>query len=203
MNDVLKMLGSYLLLTLTVVTVENAVFTRAMGLSRIISLVDNITSTMVFCSLLTVSTTISGIIYYFLYHSYVENMSNALIYRVVAVVLSMSVSYILVFIVAIKIMPYEHIGKAAEAMPTATFNCMVFGTIFLAGSEQMTLGKTIVFCIASSIGYAISILLVTEGQRKLQSRDIPAAFKGLPATLLYLAGLAMAIYGLTGRGFSV
>ena len=203
MNDVIQMLMTYLLLILTAITVENAVFARAMGLSRLISLVDNTPSTVIFSVLLLVTTTLSGVLYYYLHHLYISQMSEATMYRVLAVVLCMSVAFIFVFVVAIKLMPYEHVGKAAEAMPTATFNCMVFGTIMLTVSEQMTLVQTIVFSIGSAIGYTIAILLVTEGQRKLQSRDIPAAFKGLPATLLYLAGLAMAVYGFTGRVFSL
>jgi len=203
MKDVTRELGIYLLLVLTTITIENSVFTRAIGLARIISLVDNITSTIVFCSLLAVTTTLSGILYYYLYSLYVVNLSNAIVFRVIAAILAMSVTFIIVFVIAIKIMPYEHIGKAAEAMPTATFNCMSFGTIMIAVGEEFTLLQTIVFCIGSVIGYMLAILLVTEGQRKLQSRDIPAAFKGLPATLLYLAGLAMAIYGFTGRVFSL
>ena len=206
MYDVLRLLGSYLFLVLTAVTVENIVFARATGLSRIITLVDNITSTYVFCSLLTVITVTSGVLYYYAYNLFtmqIERADNSTVCRVLTAILCISVTYILVFIIAIKVMPYEHVGKAVEAMPTATFNCMVVGTILLACDKQMSLLQTVLFSLGSAAGYTLSILYVTEGQRKLQSRDIPAAFKGLPATLLYLAGLAMAIYGLTGRIFTL
>ena len=203
MDDILTMLGTYLVFILAAITIENSVFARAMGLSRIITLVDNMTSTVVFCSLLTVTTILSGTAYYFLYNTYIKEMTGAAVYRVPAVVLCMSLSFMIVFVGAVKLIPYEYIGKAAEAMPTATFNCMVFGTVLLAGVEQLTLFKTVLFSFGSAIGYTLAILLVAEGQRKLQSRDIPAAFKGLPATLLYLAGLAMAIFCLTGRSFSI
>ena len=202
MNEVVQMVGTFLLMAVTVISIENIVFTRAIGISRIISLVDNITSTVVFCSLLTVVTIVSGTVYYFLNDFFIKNMIDTAIYRVPAVVLVMSVTYIVIFIIAIKVMPYEHIGKAAEAMPTATFNCMVFGTILLATTEKLSLVETIIFCLGSAVGYTLAIILVGEGQRKLQSRDIPAAFKGLPCTLLYLAGIAMAIYGFTGRVFT-
>ncbi len=203
MNDVMGMIGNFLLLVLTAITVENAVLSRALGLSRLISLVDDTTNTVIFSVLLTATTTISGILYYFLYFKLIEGMPGEIFVRVFGVVLCMSVSFLLVFVLAVKLMPFEHVGKAAEAMPAAAFNCMVFGTVVLAVSEKMTLGETVVFSIGSSIGFTLAILLVTEGQRKLQNRDIPAAFKGLPATLLYLAGLAIAVYGLTGHTFSL
>lgn len=203
MNEVAGMLGNYLLLALTAITVENAVFARALGVSRLISLVDDTTSTVIFSILLTATTTASGVLYYYLYPNILEGIENEVYFRALAIVLCMSVSYLVIFILAVKLMPYEHVAKAAAAMPAAAFNCMVFGTVMLATQEKMTLTQNIIFSIGSSIGFSIAILLVTEGQRKLQNRDIPAAFKGLPATLLYLAGLAIAVYGFTGRIFSL
>jgi len=203
MNNSVQMLGTYLLLVMTAITVENAVFARALGLSRLISLVDDTTDTVVFSVLLTASTVISGMFYHFLYSFVIEGMKNEVYFRALAVVLCMSSAFILVFILAVKLMPYEYVGKAAEAMPAAAFNCMVFGTVMLTAAERMSLVETIVFSAGSALGFTFAVLLVTEGQRKLQNRDIPAAFKGLPATLLYLAGLAMAVYGFTGRVFSL
>ena len=197
------MLGPYFLLVLTAITVENAVFTRALGLSRLISLVDSTINTIVFGILLLLTMTSSGVIYHYFYRYVIEGLEQEIYYRALGVVLSMSVSFILVFILAVKLMPYEYVGKAAEVMPAAAFNCMVFGTVMLSVTEQMTLLETLAFSIGSAVGYVIAIISVTEGQRKLQSRDIPAAFKGLPATILYLAGLAMAVYGFTGRIFSL
>ena len=78
----------------------------------------------------------------------------------------------------------------------------MLGTLILTTSRQLPLLGTIGFAIGTSIGYVLAVFLVTEGQRKLQNDDMPAAFKGLPATLLYLAGLAFAVYGLTGYSFS-
>ena len=42
-------------------------------------------------------------------------------------------------------------------------------------------------------------MLVTEARHRLRSRAIPAAFRGLPVTLIYIGVLALAIYGFTGH----
>ena len=55
------------------------------------------------------------------------------------------------------------------------------------------------FVTGSALGYVLAVLVVTEGQRKLQNRNVPAPFKGLPVTLLYIGVLALAIYGFTGH----
>lgn len=203
MNNVLQMIGSYFILIVTAITVQNAVLARGLGISRLISLVDDTTDTVVFSILLTATTTISGLLYYFLYHYVIAGQPGEIYIRTLAIVLCMSVAFLIVFVLSVKLMPYDLVGKAAEAMPIATFNCMVFGTVVLSLSAALDLLGTVIFSIGSSVGFTLAVLLVTEGQRKLQNRDIPAAFKGLPATLLYLAGLAVAVYGLTGYTFSL
>lgn len=203
MSNVTNQLGNYLLLALTAITVENSVFARGLGVSRLISLVDDTTNTVIFSILLAATTTASGVLYNFIYSEVLEGMTNEIYLRPLAIVLCMSAAFLVIFVLAVKLMPYEHVSKAAAAMPVATFNCMVFGTIILSTSEKMTILQSIVFSVGSSVGFMLAILLVTEGQRKLQNRDIPAAFKGLPATLLYIAGLAIAVYGFTGRIFSL
>ena len=47
--------------------------------------------------------------------------------------------------------------------------------------------------------FVLAVLVVNEGQRKIQSRSLPAAFRGLPITLIYIGILALAIYGFTGH----
>ena len=45
----------------------------------------------------------------------------------------------------------------------------------------------------------LAVLLVTEAQNRLRSKAIPAAFRGMPITLIYIGVLALAIYGFTGH----
>ena len=40
-------------------------------------------------------------------------------------------------------------------------------------------------------------MLTAEGMERLDNPDMPQAFRGLPATLLYLGILAMALLGFT------
>ena len=37
-------------------------------------------------------------------------------------------------------------------------------------------------------------------KKKMEDSDMPEAFRGLPGTLLYIGGLALAFYALAGRG---
>lgn len=203
LNNVLSALGGYLLLALTAITVQNAVFARALGVSRLLSLVDDTTHTAVFSVLLIVCSTLANVAYYFLNNLYLKDIPSYRYFRPLGIVLCISVVFIVVFVLAVKLFPYRLVGKAAESMPMAAFNSMVIGTILLSSTSNLNLIETVVFSVASALGFTFAVLLVTEGQRKLQNRDMPAAFRGLPSTLLYLGILAMAIYALAGHTFSL
>ncbi len=193
---------NFFVLALIAVTLQNTVFSRALGISSLISLIDDTTSTIIFGILLTLVNLLSGVMNFFLYN-------NVLIYnpyveylRPLSMFACMIVAFFIIYIFAIKFAPYEHINKCAQAMPLATFNCTVLGTLLLTTTKQFSLLGTIGFNIGSSVGFVIAVFLVTEGQRRINSSDVPASFRGLPVMLLYIAGLALAVYGLTGYSFS-
>ncbi len=203
MEMIVSSVARYFILAITAVTVENAVLARGLGISRLISLIDYTTDTKVFAILLTSSMTLSGVIFWFACRFLPEPYASGYMYIALTAVLCMAISFAVVFVLAIKLMPVNMVAKAAAAMPGACFNSMVLGTLFLTVQNTMTLLETVIFCVFSSLGFILAVLLVTEGQQKLQNREMPTAFKGLPATLLYLSGLSMAVYALVGHVFSL
>ena len=203
-NDIIEVVLSFLILTITAMTIQNAVLSRALGVERLISLIDDTTNTIVFGVLLTIVTMMSSVFYYLLNMFLLSDLSYRNYLKPLAMVLCMGVAFMIVFMLTVKFAPYEHLAKAVSALPVAAFNCTVIGTLLIAFSatRNYSISSTIAYGLGSSIGFMLAVLLVTEGQRKLQNRSVPSAFKGLPATLLFLAGLSMAIYGLTGHTFS-
>lgn len=189
-------------LALAAMTIQNAVFARALGISRLISLIDDTLNTVIFGVLLSIVNVLSGVFYYFVNTLWLRQQSYAVLARPLAMIVCMSVAFLIVFVLTVKFAHYDYLAKAVAALPPATFNCTVIGTLLIATTSQFSLANTIAFGLGTSVGFVLAVLLVTEGQRKIQGRATPAAFKGLPATLLFLAGLAMAIYGLTGHGYS-
>lgn len=201
--EIIQAIGGYFLLAITAITVENAVLSRGLGISRLISLIDYTTDTKVFAILLTSSMTLSGVLYWLVCKFLPKEYVQGYMYIALAAILCMAVSFAVVFVMAVKLLPYNIVANAAAAMPGACFNSMVLGTLFLTAQNGMNLIETIIFCVFSSLGFIFAVILVTEGQQKLQNREMPAAFKGLPATLLYLSGLSMAVYALVGHVFSL
>lgn len=202
MNSIM-VLGFTVVLSMGVVavTVQNAVFARALGVSRLLSLVDDTTSTAIFGVQLTAVSVLGTLGHYYLNMYVLSKLSFADYIRPLAVIICMSAAFLIVFFFSIKLTPYKHVATAVDMMPGAAFNVTVFATILLTASNRYDLISSLVYAVGSSAGFILAVLLVTEGQRKLRNSNIPQAFKGLPVTLLYLAGLALAIYGLTGFSF--
>ncbi len=201
-NVLLNAIENFFVIALAAITLQNIVFSRAIGVSELMSLIDDTTSTFIFGTLLTSVNIISGILYYFFYTEVVSKNDFSIYLRPISMVACTFIAFIAVYIIAVKFAAYENINKCVQAMPLATFNCTVIGTLLLTTSRQFTLIGTIGFNLGSSIGYILAVILVTEGRRKIKLSEVPAAFRGLPVMLLYIAGLALAVYGLTGYSFS-
>ena len=84
-------------------------------------------------------------------------------------------------------------------LPLAALNSCVLGTLLLGRTQSFTLTQSLGFGLGSGVGYLLAVLLVTEAQNRLRSQAIPAAFRGMPITLIYIGVLALAIYGFTGH----
>lgn len=189
---------TFVSLCIAAVFVQSAVFSRALGVSTLLSLVDDTTSTAIFGLLLTVVTTIGGVLNWLANAYLLSGFAYAYYIRPLCMVLCMSAAYLLVFVIVIKFAPYAKLQKAIDTLPLATFNCAAVGTLLVTTTMQLNLFSTICYSIGMGLGFVLSVLLVTEGQRKIQNESTPVAFRGLPVTLLYIAGFALAVYGLLG-----
>ncbi len=88
----------------------------------------------------------------------------------------------------------------ASRIPLVGFNSLVCTILFRIAANDYTFLRAMAFAVGSSVGYHFALLLIWEGRKKMEESDLPEAFSGLPALLLYIAGLAMAIYALAGHG---
>lgn len=86
--------------------------------------------------------------------------------------------------------------RIAHLLPLAAFNNMIIGVLLILNHQfSMSLPGAIGIAIGSSLGFVLLSYLTVEGMERLDNPDLPAAFRGLPATLLFLGILALAITG--------
>ncbi len=191
-------LSNFFFLAVASITVQNVLLVKGLGFSRLLSLVENHRTTAIVGTQLVLVTSLAGS-FNFLLNYYVipaEGFPDYL--RPLVMVLCTALSFVFVFILTIKFYPEDMIKEATATLPLASFNCVVIATLQYETLAKLTMLGSFGYSVGSALGYVAAIFLVSEGGKKLHSPSMPKAFRGLPAVLLYIAGLVLAMYGLTG-----
>ena len=172
---------------------QNAVFTRALGVSRLVQLVgDDRTSSGLFGLQLCITQVLVAPLAWYA-GSWIAPLDNRAQLRPLVYVACIAVVCLAeqLFLLLGRALP--HSGQLLRIVPLAGLNSCVLGTVLVERTQ--TLG----FGVGSGLGYVLAVLLVTEARHRLRSKAIPTAFRGLPITLVYIGVLALAIYGFTGH----
>ena len=202
MNDILKILVEFFTYSLVAMGAQNAIFTRALGLSsgmRILS--DPRKNTFYFCGALTVFQVMTSVIVYFVM-PLVSAAGFAHLRRFVLptiIVLACTVSYVVVVALLSVIASKERFKELIQSVTSASITGTIVGTVMLTSYQGLSLLQSIGFGLGSSVGYMLALLLISEGDRKIAHDKVPESLRGLPITLVYISVLALAIYGLTGH----
>ena len=201
MNDIIEMLISYFGLALVAAGAQNAVFTRALGISSGLRMLhDSKKSTGYFCAALTVFQLMSVVIVYFAL-PLVDVLGFGRYRRFVLpaiVVAACTVSYVVIIVLLSMIMG-DKFKDVVRSVTSASINSAIVGTVILTVYQGLDFGESIAFALGSSFGYFLAIILISEGERKIAHDRVPEAFRGLPITLIYISILALGIYGLIGH----
>ena len=187
MSEVLRAVGIFCSYAVLAVFAQSAVFTRGLGVSRLVQLVgDDRTNSWWFALLLCVTQLL------------VAPLANRAQLRPLVYVACVAVVCIFEHLV-LRAVKGPRSGQLLRILPTAAINSCVLGTVLVDRTQSFTLGQSLGFGLGSGLGYLLAVLLVTEARHRLRSRAIPSAFRGLPVTLVYIGVLALAIYGFTGH----
>ena len=198
MSDVLHLLGVFLSYAVLAIFAQNAVFTRSLGVSRLVQLVgDERTSSWWFALMLCITQVLVAPLAYFA-GSFIAPLPNRAQLRPV-MYLTCIAAVCLFELLVLKLAKGPRSGQLIRILPVAAVNSGVLGTVLVERTQSFTLEQSLGFGLGSGLGYLLAVMLVTEAQNRLRSRAIPEAFRGLPVTLFYFGVLALAIYGFTGH----
>ena len=198
MSDVLHLVGVFFSYAVLAIFAQNAVFTRSLGVSRLVQLVgDERTSSWWFALMLCITQVLVAPLAYFA-GSFIAPLPNRAQLRPV-MYLTCIAAVCLFELLVLKLAKGPRSGQLIRILPIAAVNSGVLGTVLVERTQSFTLEQSIGFGLGSGLGYLLAVMLVTEAQNRLRSRAIPEAFRGLPITLIYIGVLALAIYGFTGH----
>ena len=198
MSDVLHLVGVFFSYAVLAIFAQNAVFTRSLGVSRLVQLVgDERTSSWWFALMLCITQVLVAPLAYFA-GSFIAPLPNRAQLRPV-MYLACIAAVCLLELLVLKLAKGPRSGQLIRILPVAAVNSGVLGTVLVERTQSFTLEQSLGFGLGSGLGYLLAVMLVTEAQNRLRSRAIPEAFRGLPVTLIYIGVLALAIYGFTGH----
>lgn len=198
MSDVLHLVGVFFSYAVLAIFAQNAVFTRSLGVSRLVQLVgDGRTSSWWFALMLCITQVLVAPLAYFA-GSFIAPLPNRAQLRPV-MYLTCIAAVCLFELLVLKLAKGPRSGQLIRILPVAAVNSGVLGTVLVERTQSFTLEQSLGFGLGSGLGYLLAVMLVTEAQNRLRSRAIPEAFRGLPVTLIYIGVLALAIYGFTGH----
>ncbi|NLD22106.1 MAG: RnfABCDGE type electron transport complex subunit A [Bacteroidales bacterium] len=89
-------------------------------------------------------------------------------------------------------------------LPLITTNCAVLGVALMVVQKQfsfggaahmLNLGQSVVFAVASAIGFGLAITLFAGIREQLELSKVPKVFKGVPIALIVAGIMAMAFMG--------
>ena len=198
MKEVVSSSAVFFSYALLAIFAQNAVFTRALGVSRMVQLVgDDRTSSALFGMMLCITQVLVAPVA-FLAGRFIAPLDNrAQLRPVMYLTCIAAVCLFELLLWLLRSLPRR--AQLLRIVPLAALNSGVLGTVLVERTQSFTLGQSLGFGLGSGLGYVLAVLLVTEARHRLRSRAIPKAFRGLPITLVYIGVLALAIYGFTGH----
>ena len=190
MKEVVSSSAVFFSYALLAIFAQNAVFTRALGVSRMVQLVgDDRTSSALFGMMLCITQVLVAPVAFFAGRWFIAPLDNRAQLRPLVYIAS----------IALVCLAEHLVLWLLRIVPLAALNSGVLGTVLVERTQTFTLGESLGFGLGSGLGYVLAVLLVTEARHRLRSKAIPKAFRGLPITLVYIGVLALAIYGFTGH----
>lgn len=83
-------------------------------------------------------------------------------------------------------------------LPLITTNCAVLGAAILNINEGYTLVQSVLAGVFNAAGFLLAIVLMAGVRERLESSNIPEAFKGFPISLITAGLLSVAFMGFQG-----
>ena len=90
---------------------------------------------------------------------------------------------------------YESLGVF---LPLITTNCAVLGVALNATTYEYDILQTVVYGLATGVGFFVAIVLMASIREKIEYNDIPKPFQGTAIVLIAAALMSIAFMGFSG-----
>lgn len=161
-----------------------------LGVSKKVDTATGMGAAVIF--VITLASIICGLIYHFILHPLGLDYLNTIVF---ILVIASLVQFVEMFLKKAIPSLYKALGVY---LPLITTNCAVLGAVLLNVQNEYNVIQGIVNGIATSVGFAISIIILAGLREKMQYNRIPRAVQGFPFTMFIASLMAIAFCGFSG-----
>ena len=200
----------YFIIIISAVFVNNVVLSQFLGICPFLGVSKKVSTAAGMSAAVTFVMALATLVTYLL-QKYVLEAFHIEFMQTVAFILVIAALVQMVEIILKKISPslYQALGIF---LPLITTNCVVLGVAIQVVSKEfdfinnvgaanpamMNLGQSVVFAIATALGYSLAMVLFAGIREQLDLNNVPKAFKGVPIALISAGIMAMAFMGFSG-----
>ena len=186
----------YLAIIFNAILVNNIVFSQFLGICPFIGVSRKIDSAAGMGMAVTFVMAVATAVTWLLQH-YVLVPLGLVYIQTIAFILVIAVLVQMLEIVMKKSAPglYAALGVF---LPLITTNCAVLGVAIIVANKDFGFIYSIVYAIATALGFTLALLLFAGIRSQLELADVPRPMRGVPVALLTAGILAMAFMGFSG-----
>ncbi|MBQ1204197.1 MAG: hypothetical protein II363_05485 [Clostridia bacterium] len=201
MSEFLRHVGSELTdlfsFFVTIALLQNIVLTTGFGASLVLLIVRKPKNIWLFSGIMTAFSVLMVLIAYPLDMYFGTAITN--LWRPLMMIGILVILYIPATLIIRRWWPSFY-TRISRLLPMAAFNSLTVGIALVTNVQfSSNLGGNIGLTFGACLAFGVITWLVAEGIERLDNPDMPAAFRGMPATLLYIGILALALLGFTSN----
>ncbi|MCM1067261.1 MAG: electron transport complex subunit RsxA [Muribaculaceae bacterium] len=187
---------SYLAIIFSAILVNNIVFAQFLGICPFIGVSKKLDSAFGMGMAVTFVMAVATAVTWLLQHYVLSPLGLGYI-QTIAFILVIAVLVQMLEIVMKKSAPglYAALGVF---LPLITTNCAVLGVAIIVAQKDFDFLYSVVYAIATALGFALAITLFAGIRSQLELADVPRSMRGVPVALIVAGILAMAFMGFSG-----
>lgn len=186
----------YISIIITAIFVNNIVFAQFLGICPFLGVSRKLSSAIGMGAAVTFVMAIATCVTWVL-QTYVLDPSGLGFLQTIAFILVIAALVQMLEIMLKKVAPalYAALGVF---LPLITTNCAVLGVAILVVRNGMNLPESLVYAVATAIGFTMALCLFAGIREQLALTDVPRAMRGMPIALICAGLLALAFMGFSG-----
>jgi len=189
-------MGEILMIMLAAVLTENFIFSKFLGICPFLGVSDKPATAlgmgMAVTFVMCVASAATWVVYHFVLEAFgLEYLRTIAFILIIAALVQFMEMVMKKYFTAL----YESLGIF---LPLITTNCAVLGAAIINIDNGYTLIKAVIYGTFSAVGFTMAIIIFAGVRERITFANPPAAFKGVPITLIAAGLLVMAFAGFHG-----